>query len=205
MPREDGRQRGEVVVADERRLAPAPRPRAAPSRAEELGDADGGGGDADRRQREEQKRQVAPPADEQRHRQREDGVLPELAGRDQVRSPRVGAVAQERVEGRGSDQHEQPSRGQPDRNAATERREAAAQARRKRREPGGEHREVGQERVHLGRTGVEADPRLVVDVDEQRRKSEREDDRAERRQRARHGAPADARARQGSSRHGRPL
>src|SRR5688500_19796416 len=90
-PEREGRAResGEVVVAEERRLAPSCRPLVEERNADELEQADGGGGDAERDQHRERRACLTLAAHEQRYGEREHRVLGVLRGGDEVVSERV--------------------------------------------------------------------------------------------------------------------
>ena len=173
-------KRRKVVMSHERRLPPSRRPGLGDRPAEELRDPNRRRDRAPSDERREQHPELAPPAEQQRQREREHAVLGELPGRDDVPVPVVRAVRQERIERREEDHRQECGAGDPDRQPVAKRAEAPAEAGKERGEPDREHREVGEVDGDACRAGVEREARLVVRVQEDQREGEGEHGSAER-------------------------
>ena len=193
--REHGaRERGEVVVAEERRLPPPGRPRFEDVRAEDLRHPGHRGNHRPGDERADDDLGVAPRAHEERHGERQQRVLGELRRRDDMRD---GVVARgPAASGRRCPQHvqqEDPA-GDPDRPAGAER------SRSPRRMPAtsaviptASSTRSESTTCSAGRPRVHGEAGLVVDVQEQDRQRRGQHDR--RRQRHARGPPGRAGAR----------
>ena len=171
------RQRGEVVMAEEGGLAPPGGPRLEDVRAEDLRDAGHRRRDRPGDEAAEHDVDVPPAADEERHREREQGVLGELRRRDRMcRRPVVGRP-QPRIHARGTDVDQEDGARDPHRETDPKRREATPEAGRRRRQTDGEKDEIREDDVRRRGAEIDREPRLVVDVQEQDRQRCGESDR----------------------------
>ena len=173
-------ERGEVVDAEERRLA-LERPLALELVHEsgELQQSPGRRRGAPERDCPEQDVEVPAGAQKERHGQREDRVLDELRRRHEVRQEPVVGGPRERVDG-GRDDHRQEERaGHPDRARRSERSEAVADPREDARHGHGEHGHVRELDPGARRPEPDVNLRLVLDVQEDQGDRQSEHDRTD--------------------------
>ena len=168
---------GEVVVAEERRLAPAGPPRAEDVDPEELRQRDGRRDPAPEDERAQHDREVLRAPDEQRDGEREERVLAELREADDVVGE-LGVVDRRRAEELEPEPDEQERSRDPDDAPGAEAPEAGTSRRHDRRDHDRQDGDVGEADVDGRRPGRDGEVGLVALVEEHERDRQGDDERA---------------------------